>query len=96
MPKNFFETCHGRGKCRKIFLRLAVSVANSNYFKLAIRNKQDIAVLIFPSVSLREIHSVKLRVVKIIKHRVSQSGFHGGTRSGLLHVIYFLFLSGRP
>ena len=45
------------------------------------RNKQDIAVLIFSSVFLREIHSVKLRVVKIIKHGVSRSGFHGGTRS---------------
>jgi hypothetical protein len=48
---------------------------------LVMRNKQDIAVLIFSSVSLREIHSVKLRVVKIIKHGVSQSGFHRGTRS---------------
>ena len=36
------------------------------------QNKQDIAVLSFSSVSLREIHSVKLRVVKIIKHRVSR------------------------
>ena len=36
------------------------------------RNKQDIAVLNFFSVSLREIHSVKLRVVKIIKYSVSR------------------------
>ena len=36
------------------------------------RNKKDIAVLIFSSVSLREIHSVKLRVVKMIKHSVSR------------------------
>ena len=43
------------------------------------RNKQDIAVLSFSTVSLREIHSVKLRAVKIIKHSVSRSGFHGGT-----------------
>ena len=41
---------------------------------------------------IRETLSVQLRVIKIIKHRVSRSGFHGGTRRGLLQVIYFLFL----
>ena len=43
--------------------------------------------------SLLEIHFVKLRVVKIIKHSVSRSGFHGRTRRKRLKLQYPVYFA---
>ena len=59
--------------------------------RLRIKNKQPAAI---NPMLLREIPSVKLRV-RIIKHGVSRSCFHGGTRREnlqLLYPVYFALL----
>ena len=62
-------------KQKKRYVKITNALLGKNIFVryLVMRNKQDIAVLNFSSVSLREIHSVKLRAVKMIKHSVSRS-----------------------
>ena len=48
-----------------------------------------------PSVSLRATSSVQLRVIKMIKHGVARSEFHGGTRRGILERLYLVYYTSR-